>query len=186
MREKFSKINFLYQGSAVGFRCDEIILPNKKKASREFLTHRGAVAVIPFLDSPKNKPLLKCRIVLVEQFRYPVRRITEELPAGKLDKKESLLKCLERELKEETGYTTNKFHHLLSYEPTPAFSQEVIHVYWAENLKKGKSCPDEDEFLRTKIVTFGETLEKIRKGKIRDSKTVAGILAFAVFFINHK
>jgi ADP-ribose pyrophosphatase len=181
MIEKFHKTQFSFQGSAVGFKCDQVRLHNGKLASREYLTHPGAVAILPFLDSPREVPLLKCRIVLVEQFRYPVRRITLELPAGKIDAGESPRKCLARELKEETGYSTARFNPLISYEPTPAFSQEVIHVFWADRLKKGKSRPDEDEFLRVRTVRFGEMLEKVRQGRIRDSKTALGIVAFAAY-----
>ena len=183
MIEKFISNRFTYQGSGAGFKCDVVRLPNKKTASREYLTHAGAVAILPFLDSPTKVPLLKCRIVLVEQFRYPVYQITEELPAGKLEGKEAPHKCLIRELKEETGYTTKKFHHLISYWPTPAFSQEKLHIYWAESLSSGKSKPDEDEFLKVKIDYFGNVLKKVQEGKIRDSKTVIGILAFTVLKI---
>lgn len=179
MIEKFLRNHITYKGNAVGFKCDEILLPNKNKAYREYLTHPGAAAILPFLDSPKKIPLLKCRIVLVEQYRYPVNKITEELPAGKIDFKESPKSCLTRELKEETGYSTRKFNHLISYCPTPAFSQEVIHIYWADSLKKGNNNPDEDEFLRVKVETFENILKKIKKGKIKDSKTVIGILAYA-------
>ncbi len=182
MIEKFSKQHFSYSGKAVGFRSDEIILPNKNKAYREYLTHPGAVAVIPFIDSPHKNSLLNCRVALVEQFRYPVRLITQELPAGKMDGKESASKCLARELKEETGYTALRFGRMISYWPTPAFSNEVIHIYWADGLKKGKNNPDEDEFLRVKTMTFGEMLKKVQTGKIRDSKTVIGVLyAFTLF-----
>ena len=178
MKERFSKCLSSFSGKAVGFRCDEVILPNGKKAVREYLVHPGAVAIVPVLDSPKVVPLEKCRVVLVKQFRYPAGEITEELPAGKIDPGESALRCLPRELKEETGYSAKKFHHLISFWPTPAFSDEIIHIYWAEGLKKGKSRPDDDEFLDVKVETIGNVLKKIRTGKIRDSKTVIGTLAF--------
>ena len=181
MREKFLKILHSYKGKAVGFRSDEILLPNKKKAVREYLDHPGAVAVIPFLDSPRKKNLLKCRVVMVKQFRYPVGEITEEIPAGKLDKKEKLEKCLVRELKEETGFTAKKFGKLVSYWPTPAFANEIIHIYWAEGLTKGEMSPDEDEFLACKTETFGNLLRKVQTGKIRDSKTIIAILACTQF-----
>lgn len=183
MKEKFSRNHFTYQGKAVGFKCDEVVLPNANKAVREYLTHPGAVAIVPFLDSPRKKPLNECRVVLVEQYRYPVHRITEELPAGKLDGGESPVSGLARELKEETGYSSAKFHFLTAYWPTPAFSNELIYIYWAEDLKKGKSHPDEDEFLNSKIETFGSIIKKIKKGMIKDSKTVIGILAVAQFFV---
>ena len=181
MHEKFLKTHFYYGGAAVGFKCDEILLPNRHKAWREYLTHPGAASVIPFIDSPKKFSLHQCRIAMVQQYRYPVHQLTEEIPAGKLDKNESALNCLRRELKEETGYSTNKFHFLTSYWPTPAFSDEIIHIYWAENLKKGKSQPDDDEFLQVQIETFGNILKKIKKEKIRDSKTVIAILSFAEY-----
>jgi ADP-ribose pyrophosphatase len=182
MKEKFVRNIFAYQGRAIGFRSDGILLPNGKSATRDYLHHPGAVAVIPFLDSPKKKPLLDCRVVLVRQYRYPVYQITDEIPAGKLDRNESIPKCLVRELKEETGYTTAKFHLLLSYWPTPAVSTELIHIYWCDGLKKGKSNPDEDEFLSVKTETFGRMLRKIRKGRIKDSKTVIAFTAFAAFW----
>lgn len=182
MKEKFLKINHQYQGKAVGFRCDEVLLPNRRKAVREYLTHPGAVAVVPFLDSPKKTPLMKARVVLVRQYRYPVGEVTEELPAGKLDGKESLRRCLGRELKEETGYRSKKFHKLVSYWPTPAFANEVIHIFWAENLESGAMSPDEDEFLAVTAEPFGSLLKKVGQGKIRDSKTIIGLLACAQFF----
>ena len=182
MREKFSLNRFTYQGRAVGFKCDVVKLPNGKNAQREYLIHPGAVAILPFLDSPRTKPLKDCRVVLVQQYRYPVNEITEELPAGKLDPKESVLKCMARELKEETGYTSKKFHFLTAYWPTASFSDELIYIYWAENLKKGKMHPDEDEFLKVKTDSFGNLLKKVKEGKIKDSKSVIGILSYAQFF----
>jgi ADP-ribose pyrophosphatase len=184
MKEKFSKCTMSFSGKAVGFKCDEVVLPNGKKAVREYLVHPGAVAIVPLLDSPQKMPLDKCRVVLVRQYRYPAGQITEELPAGKIDPGESALKCLPRELKEETGYSAKCFRPLISFWPTPAFSDEIIHIYWAEGLKKGRSSPDEDEFLDVRIETFGSVLKKIQQGRIRDSKTVIGILAFAQFVKN--
>ena len=160
MLEKYSKTKMMYQGNAVGFRCDEIILPNGKKAAREYLTHPGAVAVVPFLDSPRKKPLAQCRIIMVEQFRYPVGKLTIEIPAGKLSPKENPLKCVERELQEETGYRAKKINRLISFWPTAAFANEIIHIYWADQLTAGPSNPDDDEFLNVHIETFASLLKK--------------------------
>lgn len=181
MREKFLKNHFSYDGVAVGFKCDEVLLPNRRKGWREYLIHPSAVAVIPFLDSPRKVPLLKCRIVMVQQYRYPIRRVMEEIPAGKLDKKESTRKCLVRELKEETGYSSDKFYFLTSFYPTGAFSNEQIYVYWTDKLIKGKNNPDEDEFLEVKIDSFENVLKKVKNGEIRDSKTIIAILSFVQF-----
>ena len=182
MKEKFLRVAVSYKGRAVGFRSDEILLPNGKKAMREYLDHPGAVAVIPFLDSPFKVPLEKARVVMVRQYRYPVSQLTEEIPAGKLDGGEKLMDCLKRELKEETGYTAARFGKLFSYWPTPAFANEVIHVFWADGLKKGKMSPDDDEFLSRSVDTFGNLMKKVKSGKIRDSKTMLALLAFSQFW----
>src|SRR5262245_24481644 len=100
MKEKFLKRKFMFQGVAIGFRCDEVLLPNKKKASREYMDHPGAAVILPFIDSPRTHSLDKARIILVKQYRYPIAQVTEELPAGKLDPNENLKSCLSRELKE--------------------------------------------------------------------------------------
>ncbi|MCL2389243.1 MAG: NUDIX hydrolase, partial [Elusimicrobia bacterium] len=121
-----------------------------------------------FLDSK--------RIILVKQYRYPVKKITYEIPAGKLDYRESLLKCLKRELQEETGYAARSIKKLISFWPTPAFSDEILHIYVAKGLKKsGKATPDFDEFIDTEIFNFDDVFEMIKTGKIQDSKTVIAL-----------
>ena len=70
-----------------------------------------------------------------------------EIPAGKLDKGEDPDECVRRELEEETGFVASKVRRLVSYWPTAAFSQEVIHLYVAEGLRPTKMNPDDDEYL---------------------------------------
>ncbi|MBI4055104.1 MAG: NUDIX hydrolase [Elusimicrobia bacterium] len=165
----------LYHGT-VDFYADQIRLPNGKRAVREYLGHPGAVAVLPFLSPHK--------ILLVRQYRYPVRRITYEIPAGKLDPGESLRTCAARELAEEAGVIARKMKPLLSYWPTPAFSNEILHLYFAQGLRrntvKGASAPqpDEDEFLQPVQVPYLLALRWVFEGKIRDSKTAIALLAY--------
>lgn len=171
--EKRSRRNRVYTGRAVHFSADEIILPDGKRSIREYMEHPGAVAVLPFTDDGK--------LVMVKQYRYPVGRVTCELPAGKLDKGEKPSFCVKRELREETGFSAGRIGKLLSYWPTSAFSNEIIHVYWAGDLKPVKKSPDEDEFIDHLVVPFQRALEWVEKGKIRDSKTVIGILYWALY-----
>ncbi|MCK4936515.1 MAG: NUDIX hydrolase, partial [Elusimicrobiales bacterium] len=77
--EKKLKSKKIFEGKAVGFNVDTIMLPNGKTAQREYLTHPGAVAVLPIL---KNGD-----IVFVKQYRYPIGEATYEIPAGKLHSK---------------------------------------------------------------------------------------------------
>jgi len=167
--ETFVSKKTVWRGRAVNFDVDTVRLPNGKLATREYISHPGAVGVVPFLD--------KDTVVLVRQYRHPVGEVTLELPAGKIDPKESILSCIKRELAEETGFTASKFTPLIKYWPTPAFADEVLHLYVATGLKPGKVNADDDEFIETVIMPFQKALDLVRAGKIRDSKTVVGLLA---------
>ncbi|MEI8218751.1 MAG: NUDIX hydrolase [Elusimicrobiota bacterium] len=168
MIEKISACRRVYTGRAVNFSVDTIVLPDGKKATREFMEHPGAVAVIPFIDEK--------HIVLVRQYRYPVKEVTWELPAGKIDPGEKIQVCVKRELEEETGYVAARIRKLVSFWPTPAFSDEVLHIFAAHGLTERNKCPDEDEFIEHKIVSLTQALSWIKTGKIRDSKTIIGLL----------
>lgn len=171
--ETFVSKKTVWRGKAVNFDVDTVRLPNGKLATREYVAHPGAVGVVPFVD--------KDTIVMVRQYRHPVGEVTLELPAGKIDPRESLLACIKRELAEETGYTAAKFTPLIKYWPTPAFADEVLHLYIATGLKAGRMNADEDEFLEVVHMSFKKAVEMVRRGKIRDSKTVVGLLACSAY-----
>ncbi|GHT44744.1 ADP-ribose pyrophosphatase [Endomicrobiia bacterium] len=170
MAEKLVKKNKIYCGSAVDFFCDEVELPNGVVTRREYLTHLGASAILPFVD--------KKNIVLVKQYRYPINQITYEIPAGKIDKGETPIKCAQRELKEETGYRAKRLGALLSFYPTAAFSTEILYIFVAFDLEDGQESPDEDEFLSKEIVSFENAVKMAKTGKIKDSKTIVALLYF--------
>lgn len=161
----------VHRGRAIDFYADQVRLPDGATAFREYVGHPGAVAVVPFLD-PRT-------VVLVRQYRYPVGAVTWEIPAGKLDKGERPLPCLRRELREETGYTARRIRRLLTFWPAPAFSNERLHIYRASGLVPGPSRPDDDEFIEARPVALRTALSWVRSGRIRDAKTVIGLLACA-------
>ncbi|MBI4375499.1 MAG: NUDIX hydrolase [Elusimicrobia bacterium] len=173
MTETLIKRKRVYAGAAVDFRVDTVRLPNDRLATREFLDHPGAVGVVAFLDPG--------HIVLVRQYRHPVGETTLELPAGKLDPGESVTRCIKRELREETGYSARRIRPLVNYWPTPAFASELLYLFVAEGLIPGRFSPDPDEFLQVVTVPFQQALQWVRSGKIKDSKTVIGLLACALW-----
>jgi ADP-ribose pyrophosphatase len=177
-RERFIKKMHHHQGNAVGFQIDEIRLPDGKTATREFLTHPGAVGALAF--TPKGL------ILLVKQYRHPIRQFTYEIPAGKLGKGEDPLLCVKRELEEETGFTAGRVKKLTYFWPTGAFSDEVIHLYVADKLVETEAHPDEDEFLEVVAVTPAQMGRMIRTGKIHDSKTMIAYLAWVSGVIKTK
>lgn len=169
-KERFRRTIRRFKGRSVGFRSDAIGLPGGRTRTREYLTHPGAAGVLAF-ETPKT-------ILLVKQFRYPVGEFTCEIPAGKLSPGEDPLACVRRELEEETGFRARQIRKLLSYWPTAAFSQEVIHLYVAQELVPTRMNPDDDEFLEI-VKVSPKTLESmIRRGRIRDSKTLIAYLAW--------
>src|SRR4029453_12776192 len=98
-----------FKGELLEVRSDKVKLPNGDTGTREFVVHPGAVLVVPVLDDG--------RLVLERQFRYPVRRVMLEFPAGKLDAGESPLACGKRELEEEAGYAAATWKALATIHP---------------------------------------------------------------------
>lgn len=171
IEKKISSEN-IFDGVLLHVRRDEVELPNGHKSVREWIKHPGASSVIPLL--PDNQ------IILVRQFRYPVNQVTLEVPAGKLDAPgEDPVECAKRELSEETGYTAGKIWKLTTIATTVGFSDEIIHLYAATDLKSGKQHTDEDEFINTVKVPLTDAIELVETGKIVDSKSIISILLLA-------
>lgn len=165
----------VHKGRAVDFWVDTVRLPGGGEATREYLGHPGAVAVIAVENPRERDP----EVLFVRQYRYPVKAVTLELPAGKIDPGESPRSCVNRELEEETGFRARRVRRLLSYWPTPAFANEVIHIYEAAGLTPGTFSPDADENIRPARLRLSRALAWIDRGRIQDSKTLVGLLAYA-------
>lgn len=147
---------------------DTVRLPDGAAATREYVLHPGAVAVVPLTDDG--------RIVLERQYRHPSGRVMIEIPAGKLDAGESALLCGQRELLEETGYVAREWAYAFTLAPTVAYSDEAIQVWFARRLTAGAQRLDPGEFLEVFTATPGEVLEWCRDGSIVDGKTLAAAL----------
>ena len=103
------------------------------------------------------------------------------MPAGKIDSEgESNEECARRELQEETGYIAGNIKHIISINTTPGFTNEVIHIYVAEDLTRGEQSPDEDEFINVELYTPGEISHLIKDGDINDAKSLIGLLMAGV------
>ena len=94
------------------------------------------------------------------------------------DPNEEGIVCAARELKEETGYSSENLEWILTIRTTVAFCDERIEVFVARNLIPGEQSLDEDEFVDVKAYELDELKQMIFEGKIQDSKTMAAILAY--------
>ncbi len=175
MKEKTIKSELVYKGKIFNLRVDKVVLPNGRETKREIIEHSGSVAILPLINKDK--------FLFVKQFRKPIEKALLEIPAGRIEKGENLKECARRELMEETGYKASNFKKLASVYLAPGYSSEIIHILLARNLKKSKSNPDDDEFIKTVILNKKEIFDEIIDNKIKDSKTIVGILLFYFFVI---
>jgi len=170
--EKKLKSEKIFDGTLLHVRRDTVLLPDGKQATREWIVHPGASAVLPILPDGK--------IILVRQYRYPVGCVTLEIPAGKLDAPdEDPLDCAKRELAEETGYHAEHIEKMTTIATTVGFSNEKIHIYSAEGLTPGKQSLDPDEFIHVVRVPLDEAVEMAKDGRIIDAKSIVAILMAA-------
>lgn len=169
LRETQLSSREIFDGRILHVFEDTVRLPNGAAASREYLRHIGAVCVIPVLEDGS---------VLVErQYRYPVAQVLTEIPAGKLDTKdEDHLLAAQRELREETGATAERWTSLGLFYPACAYSDEAIEMYLAQGLHFGERHLDADEFLNVARVPLTELVEEVMAGRIPDAKTQIAIL----------
>lgn len=166
--EKTLSTKIVYKNNFLTFEELEVQLPDGNIGSRSVIRHPGAAAVVAITEENK--------ILFVEQYRKTIDKITLEIPAGKIDKGESPEKTVIRELEEETGYIAKEVELLGNIMTAQGFSDEIIYLYKATNLKKGKKQGDADEFINLKEFTFDEVKTMIKNGEINDSKTLSALL----------
>jgi ADP-ribose pyrophosphatase len=158
----------VYRGRLLQVREDTVRLPNGQRASREYVVHPGAAVILPLFEDGS--------VLLERQFRYPLRRHFYELPAGKLDSGEAPLVTAKRELREETGYEAEHWHHLCTLHPCVGYSDESIDLFLARGLSFHGHSRDVDEFLETLVVPLDKALAWVGQGRITEVKTILGLL----------
>ncbi|WP_078553149.1 NUDIX domain-containing protein [Bacillus alkalicellulosilyticus] len=168
--EKTINTTTIYEGRIIDLVIDDVELPDGKMSKRELIKHPGAVAVIPVTKEGK--------LVMIRQYRKALDKVIVEIPAGKLEPGEEPLPCAKRELEEETGYQSEMLEYVTSFYTSPGFADEIIHLYFTDQLTEGNLNLDDDEFVELVEVTLEEAQKMITTREIYDAKT-----AFAVQYL---
>ena len=157
----------IWQGHIGGVRVDTFRYDDGEEATREIVTHPGAVTVLPFGGD---------QVWLVRQPREPVdEQALLELPAGKIDVEgEDLLETAKRELAEEIGMGAREWRHLVSFYNSPGLLSEENHLFLAEDLYERRLEAEEQE--RIEIVELPVAEIDATIPAVRDAKTLIGLL----------
>jgi ADP-ribose pyrophosphatase len=170
--EKLQSSEEILKGHFLHAFRDYVTLPDGQTAFREYVSHPGAVMVIPLLIDAAGEP----RVVMERQYRYPIGAVMLEFPAGKLDPGETVQACARRELMEETGYRANEWARAGLMHPVISYSTEFIDVWFARGLRPGAQRLDSGEFVEIFTATPAELLHWCMQGLVTDAKTLAGAL----------
>tara|TARA_Y100001968_G_scaffold331974_1_gene388519 strand:+ start:1916 stop:2476 length:561 start_codon:yes stop_codon:yes gene_type:complete len=164
---KVVKTNFSIDAKKIRFEINTVELPIGVQGDFGVIHHPGASIAVPMNENGQ--------IVILRQYRFAVGRRLLEFPAGTLEAGEDPLASMKRELSEESGYEAFEWNPLGIMVPCPAYSDEVIHIYLARDLKLLKEKPpgDIDEDIEVLLLTKDELNQIIASGEeVLDGKTI--------------
>ena len=167
-RERFS-------ARVISVVTDTVRMKDGELADRDYVAHPGSVAVVAMRDG---------QVLLIRQYRHPVRRQLWELPAGLRDVPgEPLVECAARELAEEAGCRAATWHTLLDLYTSPGMSEERIRIFLARDVTE--IPPEENHYVHrheeidmpVEWVPLEQAVQGALAGMIHNSPAIAGILA---------
>ncbi len=165
----------VFDGHVWGVRRDRFEY-NGAVIEREYVDHTGAVAVLAIDDQE--------RVLLIKQYRHPVRTRDWEIPAGLLDiRGESPLRAAQRELAEETDLAASDWSVLSEFYTSPGGSDEAIRIYLARGLTPtAEPFPrsDEEADIELRWVGLDELVDAVMARRLQNPSLVIGALAAIV------
>lgn len=168
LEEKQLKREVIYEGRVIHVYKDDVLLPDGSTSIREVISHRGGVCIAARKEDGS--------FLMVQQYRYALGRVFKEFVAGKREEGDEPLERAKAELQEETGYLAEHWEDLGAFVPTCGYDNEVIHLYYADDLTFVGQHLDDTEFLNVFTMSLENIFREINEGKIQDGKTI--ILAY--------
>tara|TARA_Y100001970_G_scaffold12893_1_gene14694 strand:- start:11473 stop:12033 length:561 start_codon:yes stop_codon:yes gene_type:complete len=163
VKEKISEL----KAKKFSFEIKRVILPNGHEGEYGSIIHPGAALAVPITNQGE--------VIILRQYRFAVSRYILEFPAGTLEKGETPLNSIKREIQEETGYSAKTWDNLGILVPAPGYADEEIHLFLARDLSKLQKIPsgDLDEDIEVLILKPYELDKLFTSGnEILDGKTV--------------
>lgn len=162
----------VYKGWVWDVRSDRVAYGDGE-IIREYVAHTGAVAVLALDDND--------RVLLIQQYRHPIRHRDWELPAGLLDiAGEDPMIAAQRELAEETDLVAREWQPLVSTWTTPGGNSELIRIYLATGIDAASSAferSDEEADIRVEWVPLSDAVDAVLDGRLRNGILSLGVLA---------
>ncbi|MEF8853299.1 MAG: NUDIX hydrolase [Haloarculaceae archaeon] len=154
---------------------EDVRFPNDAVAAHDSVVEGESVVVLPFTREGE--------VVVIEEWRQPVRRVNRGLPAGGLEPgDDDPREAVARELAEETGYEPGAVEHLTTVEPTNGISDSVFHYFVARDCTpSGSQNLDHDEDIRVDTTTFDDLVAAARADELRDGRSMLGVLYYGLF-----
>ena len=166
--------DLVYQGKVWDVRSDRIRYGDDEIV-RQYVDHTGAVAIVALDDAG--------RVLLIQQYRHPIRHRDWELPAGLLDVAgEEPLEAARRELAEEADLVAAHWEPLVSSWTTPGGNDEIIHIFLATGVEAAAAAhdrEDEEADIRVEWVPLADAVDAVLDGRMRNGILAIGVLAAA-------
>jgi ADP-ribose pyrophosphatase len=174
---QFLKERLSYQGRKFSFEVSRLRLANGVEGEWECIRHPGGALAVPI--TPDGK------LILVDQYRIPLRQHLLEFPAGTVESHEEPAETIKRELEEETGYRAHQWQDLGKFPLAPGYSDEYIYAFLATDLEELETPPeqDEDESIEIALYTPEELEKLIHSGEAKvDAKSITSYYLARRFF----
>jgi len=170
VEEKTLSSEMIYEGAILNLRRDKVTVKEGRTSYREIVEHSGGVIILGV--TPEGL------IPMIRQYRKAAEQVMFELPAGKLEKGEDPMEAALREFKEETGFTAGGIRHAGSFYPTVGYSEEILHIYFADGLVAGETDFDDNESIDMELFCPEELYRQIDAGEMNDGKTMLALLLY--------
>ncbi|WP_203579122.1 NUDIX domain-containing protein [Microbacterium hibisci] len=164
----------VYEGRVWDVRSDTVAY-GSGRIVRQYVDHPGAAAVVAVDDDE--------RVLLIQQYRHPIRHRDWEIPAGLLDVAgEAPIETARRELAEEVDLVASSWEPLVSIFTTPGGNDEIVHLFLARGLSPAGEVharEDEEADIRVEWLPLADAVAGIFAGRLRNGILTTGVLAAA-------